>query len=141
MRRFLAPLCTVAMVALAATGCASGPSPVVGPRYDPTVITRDEIQTHQFTTAYDAVKGLRGTWLNVHGTESVRYPMAIQLYIDNVHTGDVSALPTVPTTDIQFIRFYRGQEASARWGVDHGAGVVFISTKVARQGLPAQPPA
>lgn len=138
MRRLFASCLAVALVSLAS--CASGPSPSVGTPYDPSLITRDEIQTHQFTTAYDAVKGLRGTWLNVHGSESIRYPLAIQLYLDNVHIGDVSALPTISTVDIQFIRFYRGQEASSRWGVDHGAGVIFIVTKVTRQGA-APPPA
>lgn len=127
------------MVVLAATSCASGPSPTVGPSYDPNLITREEILAQQFTNAYDAVKGLRGTWLNVRGSESIRYPSAIQLYVDNVHTGDVSALPTIPATQIQYIRFFRGQEATARWGVDHGAGVVFISTKPSRQS--AEPPA
>jgi len=137
MRRLFAPCLAVALISLAS--CASGPSPAVRTPYDPNLITRDEIQSHQFTTAYDAVKGLRGTWLNVHGSESIRYPLAVQLYLDNVHIGDVSALPTISTVDVQSIRFYRGQEASARWGVDHGAGVVFIVTKATRQGA-APPP-
>lgn len=137
MGRFTSIL--TALVILTLAGCAGGPAPATGAAYDPSLITREEIQTHQFTTAYDAVKGLRGTWLNVHGTESIRYSLAIQLYVDNVHIGDVSALPSVPAMDIQYIRFFRGQEASARWGVDHGAGAVFISTKVMRRGATLPP--
>ncbi len=140
MRRIIAPFCVLALAVCAVTGCASGPSPSVrSSSYDPLLITREEIQTNQYTTAYDAVKGLRGTWLNVHGTESIRYQLPIQLYLDNVHIGDVSSLSTIPAHDIQYIRFYRGQDASAKWGIDHGAGVVFISTKVSRQGTTVPP--
>ncbi|MBW7933345.1 MAG: hypothetical protein H3C62_06955 [Gemmatimonadaceae bacterium] len=131
----------LALTVAAIAGCSSSPAPSGRTRFDSSVITRQQIQDGQFTNAYDAVKTLRGSWLNVVRPESFRYPSAIQVYLDNVRLGDVSTLSTVQTLPIQYIRFYNAQDATSRWGIDHGAGAIFISTKVERQGEGAVPPA
>ncbi len=133
-RRMLATILAVAL-----TGCAAGPSPTPRPKVDPNLITRDEIQAQQFTNAYDAVKTLRANWLHVRGGESVNYPLEVQVYLNDTHIGDISALQTIASPPIQFIRFYSGQEASAKWGVDHGRGAIVVSTKVSAYGVPKPP--
>jgi len=139
MRPSRTSVLTVALAVTLAAGCAAGPAVASRPRFDSTLITREQIQELQVSTAYDAVKALRGTWLNVHGPESFRYPQAIQVYVDGNHLGDVSTLSSIASPPIQYIRFYSGQEATARWGVDHGAGAIYVSTKVGRQGTPTPP--
>jgi hypothetical protein len=137
--RLTQPLRAVALLAVALVGCSSNPTPTSRPRFDASLITREQIQAGQYATAYDAVKTLRGTWLNLSRPESFRYPSVIQVYLDNVRIGDVSTLSTIQTLPIQFIRFYNGQEATAKWGVDHGAGAIFVSTKVGPKGSSAPP--
>ncbi len=130
----------VTLTALIAA-CSSNPAPANRPRFDASLITREQILEGQFTNAYDAVKILRGSWLNTVRPESFRYPSAIQVYLDGVRLGDVSTLSTVQTLPIQFIRYYSAQDATSRWGMDHGAGAIYVSTKVAPPGAPGTPPA
>ena len=130
----------VTLTALTAA-CSSNPAPADRPRFDASLITREQILEGQFTNAYDAVKMLRGSWLNTVRPESFRYPAAIQVYLDGVRVGDISALSTVQTLPVQYIRYYNAQDATSRWGVDHGAGAIYVSTKVAPQGMSGPPPA
>lgn len=140
MRRHAIIRFAVTLTALTAA-CASNPAPADRPRFDASLITREQILEGQFTNAYDAVKILRGSWLNTVRPESFRYPAVIQVYLDGVRLGDVSALSTVQTLPIQYIRYYNAQDATSRWGVDHGAGAIYISTKVESQGTSGLPPA
>lgn len=127
------------MLAALTAACSSNPSPADRPRFDASLITREQILQGQFTNAYDAVKILRGSWLNTVRPESFRYPAVIPVYLDGVRLGDVSALSTVQALPIQYIRYYNAQDATSRWGMDHGAGAIYISTKVGSQGLPVPP--
>lgn len=138
MRRRAVIRFAVLLTALTAA-CSSNPSPADRPRFDAALITREQILQGQFTNAYDAVKILRGSWLNTVRPESFRYPAAIQVYLDGVRLGDVSALSTVQTLPIQYIRYYSAQDATSRWGMDHGAGAIYVSTKVGAQGSPIPP--
>ncbi|MHB0962650.1 MAG: hypothetical protein ACYC5V_05520 [Gemmatimonadaceae bacterium] len=140
MRRRAIIRLAVTLTALTAA-CSSNPAPSNRPRFDSSLITREQIAEGQFTNAYDVVKTLRGTWLNTVRPESFRYPAVIQVYLDGVRLGDVSSLSTVQTLPIQFIRYYSAQDATSRWGVDHGAGAIYISTKVAPTGSSGPPPA
>lgn len=138
MRRRTIILFAVTLTALTAA-CSSNPAPASRPRFDASLITREQILEGQFTNAYDAVKILRGSWLNTVRPESFRYPAAIQVYLDGVRLGDVSALSTVQTLPVQYIRYYNAQDATSRWGMDHGAGAIFVSTKVGSQGSTIPP--
>jgi len=139
MRPSRSPIITAALTLAITAGCATGPAVAARPRLDPALITREQIQELQVTTAYDAVKTLHGNWLNSRGPESFRYPQAIQVYLDGSHVGDISSLSSIASPPIQFIRWYTPQEATAKWGIDHGAGAIEVSTKVGRKGV-ATPP-
>jgi len=128
----------VTLTALTAA-CSANPAPTDRPRFDAALISREQILQGQFTNAYDAVKMLRGSWLNTVRPESFRYPSAIQVYLDGVRLGDVSSLSTVQTLPIQYIRYYSAQDATSRWGMDHGAGAIYVSTKVGSQGSSIPP--
>lgn len=139
MRRRALLHAAVTLTALV-VACSSNPAPQNRARFDSSLITRQQILDGQFTNAYDAVKILRGSWLNTVRPESFRYPAAIQVYLDGVRIGDVSSLSTVQTLPVQYIRYYNAQDASARWGIDHGAGAIYVSTKVMPRGLSGPPP-
>lgn len=122
-------------------GCASTPAAGTAVnRGDPTLISRERIQEGRFSNAYDVVKGMRADWLSARGPESFRYPTEVQVYLDGVHMGGVQTLQSIPSQGIQYIKHYNGLEATSRWGIDHGRGVIFVSTRVGREGASTQPP-
>src|SRR5512140_859822 len=134
------PRVAVSLALCVSAACAAS-APTNRSKEDITLITREQIQELRFSTAYDAVKGLRSNWITNRGPESFRYPSEVQVYLDGVHMGGVATLQDIASPPIQSIRFISGIEATSRWGTDHGKGVIFVSTRVARDGAPAtQPP-
>lgn len=114
------------LVGLLVLGCRStAPGSV---RVDRNVITGVQIREHGFTNVFDAVQSLRSNWLLTKGPDSFRTPTEVQVYLDNVRMGGVQTLRTISTETVKWVRYYDGLAASARWGLDHGQGVVFVST-------------
>ncbi len=81
-----------------------------------------------FTTALDAIQALRGNWLETHGTNSFFSPTTIKVYLDDAQVGGVDELSSIAISEVVYIRHYDGIAATARWGLDHGAGAIYVST-------------
>jgi hypothetical protein len=94
------------------------------------VITRHELDANHFATVYDAVVGLRQSWLQARGPDSFTTNAATQVvvYMDNNKVGGVETLRGIATNAVTWVRHYDGNEATARWGLGHGAGVIYVST-------------
>ena len=137
MRRTSLPAVAVSLWVLLAAGCAGGAPVTGGPRTDPAVITRDQVMDVRFATAYDAVRSLRSNWIHSRGMESFKYPAQIQVYVDGVRMGGLAALQNVSASSVQYIRYISGIDASVRWGLDHGRGVIWVSTGDDRPDIPA----
>jgi hypothetical protein len=58
------------------------------------------------------------------------------VYLDNVSLGDKESLKTIATANITYMRWIDGVTASSRWGLNHGAGVIYVSTRPAGVGDP-----
>ena len=99
------------------------------PPTDRNTITREQLAEHRFRSAYDAVAALRSNWLGTRGPDSFNTPSEVLVYIDNVRVGGVETLRSVVTSSISYIQHFDGLAATARWGLDHGAGVIFVSTQ------------
>lgn len=112
--------------AAAAGGSAPAPADVSSSR---SVITAAQIAEGHFTNAMEAIESLRANWLHQRGTDSFNNPGEIQVYLDNNRLGGIDTLRGIQANPIVSIRFIPGLEASARWGLDHGHGVIFISTR------------
>jgi len=119
--------CTLVFLLLC-TACATS-SAGARARGDRNVITRAQLQEHNFRTAWDAVEALRSNWLLTKGTDSFQAPGQVQVYQDDNRVGGVEALRWISTQDIAYIRYYDGISASGRWGLNHGQGVIFVSTR------------
>jgi hypothetical protein len=124
--RTAAVLVAASVVLFAA--CASSGSSRTRTRSDSSLITREQIDEHHFTNAYDAVAALHANWLNSKGTDSFQSPSQIRVYVDNTFVGGVDALRQIDANTIRGIRHYTGVQATARWGMDHGQGVIQITT-------------
>jgi hypothetical protein len=117
------------LVIMSATGCASGRSnggDVEPP--DANLITKEQIRHHNFRNAYDAVQALHPNWLETKGVDSLRNPSQVLVYADNSRMGGIGELRFIPSESITYIRYYSGTEASSRWGLGHGSGVIFVSS-------------
>ncbi len=97
------------------------------PRTDRQLLSRDAILATQYTNMYDVILALRGTWLRSRGAESIQGKSAtVQIYLDNQRLNGADELKTIAPTNIETVRYYDPIQASARWGMDHGAGAIYI---------------
>jgi hypothetical protein len=130
-------LISVALVLLMPLGAcyrtSSAPDAVSADR---SVLTKAEVRSERFASAYDAVEALRGTWLHDRGANSFTHQTEIQVYLDGTRLGGISTLRDIPTTNVESIRYFNGMDASARWGLDHGKGVIYVTSPGGRQVNP-----
>jgi hypothetical protein len=125
MRRFEAGLCIALLLAAACGGRSAAER---GPRPDPRVITRDQMLERHFLTAMEAVQSLKSNWITPRGPDSFTAPSQLWVYFDNVRLGNASSLRTINTRDISYLQYFSGIEATARWGIGHGAGVILAAS-------------
>ena len=102
-----------------------------GARADRNTITKEQLTKNHYSTVYDAVESLRANWLQTRGTDSFQSPSQVRVYLDNTMFGGVESMRNIATNTISFVRYFDGVSATARWGLDHGAGVIYISSRPA----------
>ncbi len=128
MRRSALPYAVIVLVASFSAGCRASLPGAGEERPDQQWITREQIEDPRFSSAHDVVRTLRSNWLNSRGTASLRFKTEVQVYLDGVHLGGVQALQGISTPSIQYIRYFNGTDATTRWGIGHGRGVIFVGT-------------
>ncbi len=116
---------SAALVAAVMKGTAGA---VPASRRDRSVLSRQEILATNYTNAYDVILALRGNWLRTRAAESFGKSSAVQVYLDTQRLSGADELKSMAPTNIASIRFFDPITASARWGMDHGAGAIFIVT-------------
>jgi hypothetical protein len=121
--------------ALLVGACQPSASTTSSPSSNRNVLTRDQIDP-RYTTAYEAVEGLRSNWLNTRGSDSFSNPSVVRVYLDNVSLGDKEALRRISVESISYMKWLDAGTATQRWGTNHGAGVIYVSTHPARAGDP-----
>lgn len=125
--RLFGTLSLLALTACASTG-TSNSSTAQGGRRD--VLTLEQIEATNRQNAYDVVETLRSNWLRPRGQTSLMSQSAqVLVYVDDTRVGGVDQLRSIPAMVINSIRWYDGIAASGRWGLDHGAGVIAVSTR------------
>jgi hypothetical protein len=128
MRSAFGRLIVSALLVLCAA-CSSRRANDGRPSTDRNLITREQLRTQRFNTPYDAVEALRSNWLKTKGTDSFRTPSQVLVYLDDIRLGGVETLREIGIDTIVSIRYIDGLAATARWGLDHGQGVIFVSTR------------
>jgi hypothetical protein len=113
--------------ALVLGGCAtSGGTAMPQGRSD--LLVEEQIRANSYATVYDAIVALRPNWLRTRGQDSFNAPSQIQVYIDNVRVGGIPNLQAISAISAYYVQWYDGIEASARWGLGHGSGAIYVST-------------
>jgi hypothetical protein len=113
---------------IACLGCSSANKSDAAPRTDQALITQAQIVANRFTNAYEAVESLHSNWLHAKGTNSFSTPSEVRVYVDNTSLGNIETLKSISAPTIRTIQHFDGVAATARWGLDHGAGVILITT-------------
>lgn len=98
------------------------------PRVERDMITRQMVEESRATNAYEVVQALRSNWLLPRGVDSFNTPGQVQAYYNDTRLGGVDELSGISLNEIGYIQYFDGNEASARWGLDHGHGVIFVGT-------------
>lgn len=115
----------VAALVLAAGGCAPRTAHLT-PVIDQQLITQDVIRGTNYTNMYDVVLALRSTWIRTRPSDSFQKSSVVQVYLDTQRVGGVDELKLLAPVTVESVRYYDPIAASARWGMDHGAGVIYV---------------
>jgi hypothetical protein len=94
----------------------------------PDLLIQEQIRGSGYSTVYDVISSLRPNWLRTRGVDSFAAPSQIQVYVDNTRFGNINTLTQISPVSVYYIQWYDGISASARWGLGHGSGVIYIST-------------
>lgn len=123
-RRLLAP----AFVLLVAA-CAAVPAERRESGAAHNFIATAELQASGITDAFGVVQTLRPHWLRPRGATTLTGRESIKVYLDGLLLGGPEQLHQITTRSIASIRFLDANEATQRWGLDHGQGAIVVSTR------------
>ncbi len=137
-----ASLRLLTMVGLALASACSRNRSDTKPRLDRNLLVPEQFSNRGYTTAYQVVEAMRSNWLVERGPDSFSSPAHVQVYFDGVRVGGVESLRTIDLRPVTYIRYFDGIAATARWGLDHGMGAIYVSTHPLSEMVgPPNPPA
>lgn len=111
------------------SACSLRPRSNPNPLPDREVLTQADLVEHNFANAYEAVEALRPIWLETRGTNTLLgNQVRVVVYLNDTRLGGVETLSQITTPAIVEIRHFDGLAATARWGLDHGQGVILVRT-------------
>ena len=125
--RVFSTLRVAVAVATVLTGCA-GQRFASNSGVDRNLLVPGQFADKGYTNPYDVIAALRSNWLETRGPNSFQSPTRVQVYLDGIRVGGIEALRTIDLRPVTYIRFFDGVAATARWGLDHGAGAIYVST-------------
>ncbi len=117
----IAVLCVMGMLACSTTRKTH----VKKIRYSRDYIYAAEMSLSKARNASDVIRALRPHWLNPRGSNFRSYP---DLYVDGNNRGGIPGLSTIATAHISQIQFFNAADAFIRFGPDHPAGVILVTT-------------
>lgn len=126
-------LTTIALMSTCALAACSQATLNHGDQYDPNVISLDEAESVQATSAYDLVKKVRPAFLVSRGPTTLLGTSSAfpTVYVDGMKYGTIATLAQIPASWIAEVRLYR-TVAPAQFGSDNMSGVLAIKTRLRR---------
>lgn len=93
------------------------------------LLTTEEIAQRHAPNAYELIRGLRPGWLHgARGASGLR-GVEVVVYRDGMRMGGPGVLYDINPESIAEIRYFDAIDATQRWGTDHGAGAIFVTTR------------
>ncbi|MGH7465113.1 MAG: hypothetical protein ACREK1_08050 [Longimicrobiales bacterium] len=128
MRRRNSRIAVLVLLCVLPAACSARSDSSRTARGDVNVITTAEMDGSGHADALSLVQSLRPQWLRVRGTTSVAVREVVRVYLDGSLLGDPDYLAQISTQSISSLRYMDGLEATQRWGLDHGAGAILVTT-------------
>lgn len=129
MRRLNAGVLLAAVMMPVVLACSSTSSARRPSSSQPGLITMDELNATRYSTALDVVQALRPQWLRGRGRTSVNLSESVKVYLDDSPLGEPEQLRSISARSIASIRYLDANDATQRWGMDHGQGAIMVSTR------------
>ena len=119
----------LASACLAAAACAP-PSTLAGAPGRNVLRLTEVPSSYRTFTVLDMLRDIRPEFLqNRARTTRVGGPTEPVVYVNGLRLMDVDMLRHVATRSLVEVRYVRGVDAVARYGLDHEAGVVLVTAK------------
>lgn len=100
------------------------------PHRDRNLLTPEEFASRHDPDAYQLIRALRPGWLRgARGVSSVQTSSSVVVYRDGMRVGGPRALLDIPAESIREIRYFDAIDATQRWGTDHAAGAIVVTTR------------
>lgn len=128
MIRFNGRAVLFAVLTVLLVACSSSPRERTSARQQ-RLITTAEIDASGYSTAFEVVEALRPQWLRLRGRTSFNARESVKVYLDDSLLGEPEQLRQITARSIAAIRFMDGNEATTRWGLDHGHGAIIVQTR------------
>lgn len=95
------------------------------------VITTEEIESLNVSTAYEVIQQLRPHFLQGRGQSSIQDPGSSMpvVYVNGVRYGPPSVLQGIRAMDLREIRYLSASDATTRYGTGHVGGVIEVDTR------------
>ena len=126
-RRSILPLAIVFVVLSAA--CRTIESG--GPSRDRNLITAEELMAVPHSSVFEAVRALRPRWMQARAGLSLTNPeqQTARVYIDGQLRGELDEMWAILPGEVGEIRFMSASDATTRFGTNHIAGAIVITTR------------
>jgi len=123
---------TASFLTLAAcSGNAARESRDAAPSHDSDLIVAEELAITNGSTAYDAVRQLRPTWIMRSRPTAVlqRNQALLIVYVDGVrYAAGIESLRLLPLRSVASLRYFSPGNAEARFGAGHLLGAIEVLT-------------
>ncbi len=128
MKMILMRWLVVVPLLLPAACVATGGATTGGSR---NVIPAEELLEFPHNTLFDAVRALRPRWLQGRTGTSLRSPgrQTPRVYVDGQSRGGIGEMRSMLPGEVGTIRFMSPTDATTRFGTNHIAGAIVITTK------------
>lgn len=95
------------------------------------VITTEEIESLNVSTAFEVIQQLRPHFLQGRGQSSIQDPGSSVpvVYVNGVRYGPPSVLQGIRAMDLREIRYLSASDATTRYGTGHVGGVIEVDTR------------
>jgi len=115
----------------ACSGNAARQSRDAAPSHDSDLIMAEELANTNGSTAYDAVRQLRPTWIMRSRPTAVlqRNQALLIVYVDGVrYAAGIESLRLLPLRSVASLRYFSPGNAEARFGAGHLLGAIEVLT-------------
>jgi hypothetical protein len=115
------------VILIATAACASSSETGTQSRSHDT-IGQAELSGLENLSTFDAVRRLRPNWLRARGQDSFRSAQTARVYLNGALFGEIGSLRNISVRTVTRIDFLDAREATLRFGTDHSAGALLVST-------------